>query len=50
MMGCSRDHSKELDIFNKPYAEKIERIKSMKDQGNKFFKDNELDKATYYYA
>jgi hypothetical protein len=27
MMGCSRDHSKEIDIYSKSYAEKIERIR-----------------------
>jgi hypothetical protein len=26
-MGCSRDHSKEIDIYSKSYAEKIERIR-----------------------
>lgn len=34
MMGCSRDHSKEIDIYNKSYGEKIERIQTMKEQGN----------------
>ena len=33
-MGCARDHSAELDIYNKPYAEKINRIQLMKEQGN----------------
>jgi len=33
-MGCSRDHQAEIDIYNKPYKEKINRIKIMKDQGN----------------
>ena len=23
MMGCSKDHAAEIDIYNKPYAEKI---------------------------
>ena len=34
MMGCSRDHAAEIDIYNKTYKEKIERIKLMKEQGN----------------
>ncbi|CDW82206.1 UNKNOWN [Stylonychia lemnae] len=50
MMGCSRDHSKEIDIYYKSYGEKIERIKAMKDEGNKSYKENELEKASYYYA
>lgn len=50
MMGCSRDHSKEIDIYNKSYNEKIERIRTMKGEGNKAFKQNELDKAAYYYS
>jgi uncharacterized protein YqgQ len=50
MMGCSRDHSKEIDIFNKSFREKMDRIKAMKEEGNKAFKNNELDKASYYYA
>lgn len=34
MMGCAKDHAAELDIYNKTYKEKIERIKLMKEQGN----------------
>ena len=26
MFGCSRDHSKEIDIYNKTYSEKLSRI------------------------
>jgi hypothetical protein len=26
LFGCSRNHSKEIDIYNKPYKEKIDRI------------------------
>lgn len=32
MMGCSKDHSKEIDLYDKPYCEKIERIVTMKGQ------------------
>lgn len=31
MMGCGQDHAVELDIYNKPYPEKIKRIKMMKE-------------------
>ena len=37
MFGCSKDHAKEIDIFNKTYEEKIERVKQMKEEGNKSF-------------
>jgi len=56
-MGCAKDHAVELDIYNKPYKEKIHRIKLMKEQGNaaiaEFNKSNDkelLNKASYYYA
>lgn len=32
MMGCSKDHSKEIDLYDKPYSEKIDRIVAMKGQ------------------
>ena len=34
MMGCSKDHAAEIDIYNKSYKEKISRIQLMKQQGN----------------
>jgi len=37
MMGCSRDHAVELDIYNRPFKEKMERIRLMKEQGNKAY-------------
>lgn len=65
MMGCSRDHAAEIDIYNKSYKEKMERIRLMKEQGNKAMKefglaagkdgieqkekDEMLQKASYYY-
>jgi len=39
MMGCSRDHAAEIDIYSKPYAEKIQRVKMMKDEGNAAMKE-----------
>jgi hypothetical protein len=50
MMGCSRDHAKEIDIYSKTFQEKIERVKAMKEEGNKAFKEEEHAKASYYYA
>lgn len=61
MMGCKKDHAVELDIYNKTYKEKIERIKMMKEQGNQAMEevaktenkekqDENLNKASYYYA
>ena len=32
MMGCSKDHSKEIDLYDKPDSEKIDRIVAMKGQ------------------
>jgi len=29
MMGCSRDHAKEIDLYSKDYGSKIERIMKM---------------------
>ena len=28
IMGCSKDHAKEIDLYSKPYEEKIERIRA----------------------
>lgn len=65
MMGCSQDHAVELDIYSKPYSEKIKRIKMMKEQGNVAIAEFNklpvpqqseqqgkefLSKASYYYA
>jgi hypothetical protein len=50
MMGCSRNHSKEIDIYNKSYEEKIQRVISLKDEGNASYKEQQYDKASYYYA
>ena len=50
MFGCNRDHSKEIDIYNKPFHEKMERVEHLKAEGNESFKLNHYDKASYYYA
>jgi hypothetical protein len=26
LIGCSKDHGKEIDLYNKPYEEKIDRV------------------------
>jgi len=31
MMGCSKDHAKEIDIYNKTYDEKMTRARLLKD-------------------
>ena len=35
MMGCSRDHAKEIDLYSKDYGSKIERIMKMIGEANK---------------
>lgn len=57
MMGCAKDHAAELDIYNKTFKEKIQRITLMKEEGNAAMKeynktpgDELLNKASYYYA
>ena len=30
MMGCSKDHAKEIDIYDKSFREKMERAETMK--------------------
>ena len=32
MLGCSKDHAKELDLYNKCYDDKIDRVKSQMKQ------------------
>ena len=29
LVGCSKDHSKEIDLYEKTYIDKVDRIKSM---------------------
>ena len=37
MIGCSKDHSKEIDLYDKTFGEKIERVKTMVDQAQKAY-------------
>ena len=32
MTGCSKDHAKEIDLYNKTYADKIDRVKTQMKQ------------------
>ena len=29
LIGCSKDHSKEIDLYDKTYVDKIDRVKTM---------------------
>lgn len=35
ILGCSKDHGKEIDLYNKTYAEKIQRIKTLLEEAEK---------------
>ena len=47
MVGCNKDHGKEIDLYSKSYAEKIDRIKSLMIEANK---SEDSQKRSYYYA
>ena len=32
ILGCSKNHSKEIDLYEKTYGEKVERIETMMSQ------------------
>lgn len=46
-MGCSKDHGKEIDLYSKSYAEKINRIEQLINEANKAQEDL---KQSYYFA
>lgn len=47
MAGCSKDHGQEIDLWNKPYEEKIQRIKTHLVEAVKATQPSELgDSAT----
>ena len=50
MMGCDQNHSKEIEIYNRPFDEKIDIVKDFKEKGNMYFKDADYQKASYFYA
>jgi len=35
MIGCSKDHGKEIDLYGKTYDEKVLRIKSLLNEASK---------------
>lgn len=49
-MGCNQNHAKEIDIYERPYPEKIEVVRNFKSKGNEYFKEENYDKACYFYA
>ena len=48
MIGCSKDHGKEIDLYNKTYAEKILRVNTLLTEAEK--SSDDLQKRSYYYA
>lgn len=60
LAGCSKDHAKEIDLYNKSYDDKVERINAMMkmakealdfiENKTKEEKEELLQKASYYYA
>ena len=32
LLGCNKDHSKEIDLYDKTYSEKIDRVNTMAQQ------------------
>jgi hypothetical protein len=48
MLGCSKDHGKEIDLYNKTYSEKIQRVRTLLEEAQK--SEDDLQKSTYYYA
>ena len=52
VIGCSKDHGKEIDLWNKSFNEKVERIKKMLSEADKAGSDTEegLQKQAYYNA
>lgn len=48
MIGCSKDHGKEIDLYNKTYAEKILRVNTLLTEAEK--SEDDMQKKSYYYA
>lgn len=60
MVGCSKDHGKEIDLWNKPYDEKVARIRTHLEEAFKATqpseigeeataKEDALNKQSYYF-
>ena len=45
MFGCSKDHSKEIDLYDKTNQEKIEHIRTMLKQANQAY-DEHIEEST----
>ena len=45
MFGCSKDHSKEIDLYDKTNQEKIEHIKTMLKQASQAY-DEHIEEST----
>ena len=45
MFGCNKDHSKEIDLYGKTNAEKIERIQTMLKYAKQAY-DEHLEEST----
>ncbi len=48
ILGCSKDHGKEIDLYNKSYEEKIHRIKTLVEEAEK--SEDDFQKSAYYFA
>jgi hypothetical protein len=48
MIGCSKDHGKEIDLYGKTYQEKILRINTLLQEADK--SSDDMQRRTYYYA
>ena len=47
--SCSHDHSKERNIYEKPFAEKIAAAQLFRDEGNSAFRSRKFDEALTAY-
>jgi hypothetical protein len=41
LAGCAKDHSKEIDLYNKSYEDKVDRVKQMMQQARLALNDSE---------
>lgn len=42
LIGCSKDHSKEIDLYDKTYSDKIDRVRTMMKQAQSAFEEHQL--------
>ena len=49
-MGWDQNHSKEIDIYNRTFKEKMQIVGDFKEKGNQYFKEDNYEKASYFYA